>query len=296
LGLSGAALLAAVVVRRFRIAAACVAAAVGWFAVPHFDVLLAQAYPTSFFHSTTGFSSDTIVSGAALYAQNCVACHGAEGMGDGPLAKSLPVPPANLTAEHLWMHSDGELFWWLTDGIRTPEGARAMPGFADVLDEDQRWAVIDYIRAHNAGHAFQETGHWPQAIKAPGLTAQCGATALQLAQLQGKFVRLVIGGAAGATGPGGGAVTIATQEGAAKTVCMAQDESVAAAYGIVSGIAPGALAGTQFLIDPDGFLRAVQRPGGGAGWDEPQALAAEIMRLKMQPASVAGAEKMKMPM
>jgi putative copper export protein/mono/diheme cytochrome c family protein len=295
-GASVVVLIAALVMRRFRIAAACVAAVVGWFAVPHFDVLLAEAYPTSFYHSPTGFSSDTIVSGAALYAQNCVVCHGVEGMGDGRLAKTLPVPPANLTAEHLWMHSDGELFWWLTDGIRTPEGVKVMPGFADVLEEDQRWALIDYIRAHNAGHAFEEAGRWPQAIKAPGLYARCGARTLQLADLRGKFVRLVIGGLADAAGPGTGAVTISTQEGAAKNMCVTRDETVAAAYGIVSGIAPEALAGTQFLVDPDGFLRAVQRPGGGAGWDEPKALAAEIMRLKMQPEAAAAAEKMKMPM
>ncbi len=287
-------LLVALFMRRFRIAAACVAAVVGWFAVPHFDVLLADAYPTSFFHSTTGFSSDTIVSGAALFAQNCVACHGADGTGDGPLAKTLAVPPANLTAEHLWMHSDGELYWWLTDGMKSPEGVKVMPGFADVLDEDQRWAVIDYIRAHNAGHAFSETGHWPQAIRAPGLNARCGDRTVQLAEMRGTFVRLVIGDLPEPAAPAGGAVTIVTQGGAAKDRCLARDESVAAAYGIVSGIAPAQLAGTQFLIDPEGWLRAARRPGGG--WDDAKSLAAEIMRLKMQPVSEVGTDKMKMPM
>jgi putative copper export protein/mono/diheme cytochrome c family protein len=292
------ALAVALVMRRFRIPAAVLAALVGWFAVPHFDPLLADAYPTSFFHSTTGFSSDTIVSGASLYAQNCVACHGPDGAGDGTLARSLPVAPANLLAGHLWMHSDGELFWWLTDGIISPEGQKVMPGFADVLDEDQRWAVIDYIRAHNAGHAFSETGSWPQALKAPGLNAKCGARSLTLFQMRGKFVRLVIGALPAGPAPGGDLVTIVTQAGAGGGVCVAQDESVPAAYSIVSGIAPASLQGTQFLIDAEGWLRAVQRPGGGAGWDEPTLLSAEIMSLKMHPVSqqTGMSDQMKMPM
>lgn len=39
---------------------------------------------------------DTVPSGAALYRENCVACHGSSGAGDGPLAADLPVAPANL--------------------------------------------------------------------------------------------------------------------------------------------------------------------------------------------------------
>lgn len=35
-------------------------------------------------------------SGADLFKQNCVSCHGRSGAGDGPLADQLPVPPANL--------------------------------------------------------------------------------------------------------------------------------------------------------------------------------------------------------
>jgi mono/diheme cytochrome c family protein len=37
------------------------------------------------------------VSGAVYFADNCVACHGADGTGNGPLADGLPRPPADLT-------------------------------------------------------------------------------------------------------------------------------------------------------------------------------------------------------
>ena len=40
-------------------------------------------------------------------------------------AKSLAMPPADLTAEHLFTHSDGELFWWLTHGMEGPDGKLA---------------------------------------------------------------------------------------------------------------------------------------------------------------------------
>ena len=35
--------------------------------------------------------------GAKLFAAECAGCHGAEAMGNGPLAAGLPVPPPDLT-------------------------------------------------------------------------------------------------------------------------------------------------------------------------------------------------------
>ena len=36
--------------------------------------------------------------GKQLFAENCVACHGRKGQGDGVMAKHLFMPPADLTA------------------------------------------------------------------------------------------------------------------------------------------------------------------------------------------------------
>ena len=36
-------------------------------------------------------------SGAALFSENCAACHGASGRGDGPAADGMNPPPADLT-------------------------------------------------------------------------------------------------------------------------------------------------------------------------------------------------------
>ncbi len=291
-GLSLAAALALIAAsllwRRWRLPSVAIAALIAWLAVPHLDVLLADATPTSFYHSPTGFSSDTIVEGAALFGPNCAVCHGAAGLGDGPLAETLPVPPANLTADHVLMHDDGEMFWWLAHGIRTPEGAQAMPGFASRLTDDQRWSLIDYVRAYNLGVAHRTSGNWPQPVRAPGFQARCGDAIVQSSDFRGSFVRLVIGPApAGPAQPG--LKQVGTQPGPPGT-CVAADEKVPAAYAIISGTQPGALAGTQFLIDREGWLRAVQRPGTMMGWDDAKMLSAALQSLRQHPVASAAPE------
>jgi putative copper export protein/mono/diheme cytochrome c family protein len=280
----GAALLAiAFFARRRRVlAAGALAGAVAAFgvAMPHFSVLLVDATPTSFYRSPTGFAAATITQGRDIFAAHCVGCHGADGAGDGKLAKTLAIPPADLTALHLWAHADGQLFWWLTHGIDNPAGGLAMPGFGATLDADQRWAVIDYIRAHNAGTAAHGRNTWPRAVQAPGFTARCDGRETTLPGLRGNFVRLLIGPAP-AQAPLGAAEVIA---------CFTTDATVAAAYEIVSGVDAASIGGTEFLIDAQGWLRAMQRHGATGGWDDATTLAATIADLRatpVQPPAVA---------
>ena len=149
----------ALISRRLRPVAFLVAVLVPILAVPHLSALLVPAYPTSFYRSPTGGDPAAVAAGRALFATHCVACHGLEGRGDGPLARSQMPPPADLTAEHLLEHADGELFWWLGHGIDLPPGdlpsasdgapRQSMPGFGAVLDERSIWELIDFIRANN---------------------------------------------------------------------------------------------------------------------------------------------------
>lgn len=71
---------------------------------------IVPAYPTSFYASTQAYAAPSVALGAPLYAQNCTACHGTAGRGDGPLAGKLPVRPADLTEPHLFAHKVGEIF------------------------------------------------------------------------------------------------------------------------------------------------------------------------------------------
>ncbi len=262
------------------------AAAIAWFAVPHLDLLFVPAYPTSFQQSPTGFSAVAIAQGAALYPGQCASCHGAEGHGDGAAAGGLPVPPADLTAAHLWMHGDGELFWWLSHGIEAPEGGLAMPGFDRTLTPVQRWDLIDYVRARNAGLVVQAAGVWSPPLQAPGFQARCaGGRTRSLADLRGGFVRLVVGAAPADLDPAVTTILATTDPAARPTpgLCIADDAALPIAYGIVSGLAPQDLTGAQVLIDGQGWLRAVQPGRPGAGWNDATRLAATIRQLQADP-------------
>ena len=116
------------------------ALAVGWWP---FRFIIVPAYPTTFFRSSAPFTASSITHGSAIYAEHCAACHGASGTGGGPLAAGTPVRPADLTAAHIFEHSDGDLFWWISNGI----AAGGMPGFAAQLNERERWDVINCIHA-----------------------------------------------------------------------------------------------------------------------------------------------------
>lgn len=109
--------------------------------------VLEPAYPTSFYASAEPYAAPSVARGARLYARNCALCHGAAGQGDGPAAAGLPVRPADLTAPHLFAHSEGDLFWWVSHG----RGDGAMPGFAGVMSAAERWDTINFIRARAAG-------------------------------------------------------------------------------------------------------------------------------------------------
>ena len=81
--------------------------------------------------------------GRQLFKQNCLACHGPTGRGDGPAAASLHPHPADLAimAGH---HPDGDLAWKIANG------RGAMPPWKGALSEQQIWTLVTYIRSLSA--------------------------------------------------------------------------------------------------------------------------------------------------
>lgn len=73
-----------------------------------------------------------------LYATYCFQCHGAMGIGDGPIAASLSQKPANLTR-----------IWWKPDvllALKIREGNGVMPAWKNTFNDDQISSLIKYIR------------------------------------------------------------------------------------------------------------------------------------------------------
>jgi putative copper export protein/mono/diheme cytochrome c family protein len=225
---------AALALRRWRLPALATAALLVAFAVPHLDLLLVPSGRTIYYESPTGFAADSILRGARLFADHCTSCHGAT-------ATAPPMAAADLGAGHLWDHPDGELFGWVGGGIRTPRGEPAMPGFADRLDPDDIWSVIDYVRARNAGLAFSATGAWPRPLPAPASALRC----------------------AEGSEPAGRPVIISVEQEPPPDGCAAPDAR--GAYAILTGRDPASLAGFTFLVDAAGWLRAMLPPDLAAG-------------------------------
>jgi putative copper export protein/mono/diheme cytochrome c family protein len=252
--------------RWFPPLAGVVAAALVVRAVPHLDLLFVPATPTSYYRSPTSFGAASILAGGALYPSHCASCHGADGHGDGPQAKGLPIPPADLTAPHLWDHADGELFGWIAHGMAAPAGGLAMPGFSNVLNDDDVWALIDYIRAHNAGVAYAASRAWPLPVQAPSFQLRCGAAdETDLAALRGRVVRLAFGGATPGAEDGAITVLAAGEETAARQGgCVADDAALRDAYAVVTGLPAARLDGAEVLIDANGWLREVRPPGAAS--------------------------------
>ena len=252
-------------VRRWvALAGGVVLAVVG---VPHLSVLRVPANPDSFLISPTGFAASAIVRGAALYPQHCAGCHGSTGRGDGAAGAQLAVPPADLTAAHLWEHSDGDLFWWLAAGMRAPGGALVMPGFASVLTDADRWALIDFVRAHNAGGAIAG-GWWTVAVAAPGVGIVCQDTPAALGDLRGRPVRLAIGGARPQPGAGVRTVWVDPRAVPSAGMCATADPAAMAAFGWVTGLGDR-VSGAEVLVDAEGLLRAVRPRGDLATFGAP---------------------------
>lgn len=254
--------------------------------IPHLDLLFVAAYPTSFFTSPTEFAATSIVSGERLFTTHCTVCHGAEAHGDGPAARSLPVPPADLTAEHFRAHADGDLYWFISHGFTTADGMTEMPGFTASLSSEAIWHLIDYLHAHNAGEAMRRTGHWPVPVAMPQFDAQCPKGQIaDLDDFRGRALRLIAGG----TAPAGDidAVTILVVRNTLvrplADVCVTIEPQVWTALAILLGMTPEGLDGTQVLVDPNGWLRAVWQEGNPANWRDPQVVAARLRDIAAHP-------------
>jgi len=103
-----------------------------------------------------------VARGAAIYAAQCAACHGArlEGQPNWRTRRpdgKLPAPPHDATG-HSWHHADALLFDLTKKGPAAMIGGNYqtdMPGYAGTLSDTEIVAVLSYIKSR-----------WPPAIRA----------------------------------------------------------------------------------------------------------------------------------
>jgi mono/diheme cytochrome c family protein len=79
----------------------------------------------------------------------CTPCHGRTGAGNGMvIAHGFPVPPPNFQDDRIVNMPDGQVFHTITYGVRN------MPSYGKQIPEEDRWAIVAYLRAlQRSNHA-----------------------------------------------------------------------------------------------------------------------------------------------
>ena len=107
-------------------------------------------------------AQDDSLAGERLYQENCASCHGANREGQPDWRSRLPngrlpAPPHDASG-HTWHHTDRVLLDIVKRGTAAIVGngyESDMPGFKEVLTDEEITAIIDYIKST-----------WPDRIRA----------------------------------------------------------------------------------------------------------------------------------
>jgi len=153
--------------------------------------LVSDAYPTTYRRPDVAYQATSIVAGMALFGEHCAVCHGPRAAGDGPAAATLQPRPPDLRASHVALHTAGDIFWWITNGLPP------MPAFGDRLEVDARWHLVNYLRALAAADAARLLGPTVEPempwLVAPDFTFTVGPEyARSLKEYRGRKIVLLV--------------------------------------------------------------------------------------------------------
>lgn len=105
-------------------------------------------------------SSQSISQGKALYESECANCHGISGEGNGPDSSKLTNQPVDFTDQAFMAQSSSiGLYQAITDGI-VPD----MPPYTSTLGDDDRWALVDYLRSLTFANQSYAANSYPTAV------------------------------------------------------------------------------------------------------------------------------------
>ena len=86
---------------------------------------------------------DSAKEGGEHFQHHCMVCHGLDGHATGvPFAMKMDPPVPDLSTKDVQDYSDGQLKWIIQNGI----GPSGMPGWQGILDDNEMWLVVRYIR------------------------------------------------------------------------------------------------------------------------------------------------------
>ena len=83
---------------------------------------------------------DSSEQGEEAYKYFCIQCHGPLADGNGAVGQSFAPLPTNLKEKAVQRQTDGELF------VKISLGYRRHPPLASTVSEEDRWAVVNFIR------------------------------------------------------------------------------------------------------------------------------------------------------
>lgn len=128
---------------------------------------------------------------------------------------------------------------------------------------------------------MQQDSAFDVPVRAPSLSLRCSGVATTMADLRGHAVHAVTTKAENVEVPpqsGISTVTLDLRDSAAPGpgACAVADPAAWNAYAVLADLPPNQLTGTEFLVNPNGWFRAVHRQGATGGWQSRDNLIAAI--------------------
>jgi len=105
-------------------------------------------------NTPTTLQQTSATNGRQMYVSYCASCHGVDGKGDGPIAPSLKMPPADLTLLSMNNHGvfpDKHIFAVLENGTDvSSHGTADMPAWGPILGRlDKANPDLKQLRINN---------------------------------------------------------------------------------------------------------------------------------------------------
>ena len=87
------------------------------------------------------YTPEVLEKGKTAYGYFCIMCHGPKADGEGTVGQSFAPLPTDLRTPYVQEQSDGQLFYKISFGYKRH------PPLAHTVSEEDRWAIMGYIRA-----------------------------------------------------------------------------------------------------------------------------------------------------